>query len=76
MPPIITVLSPFPTLQNKHCNNYRPMLFVMGERDEFTLVDQLKQMAKGMRGEGVNGGSIVGIKIMPGVGHSELESTG
>jgi pimeloyl-ACP methyl ester carboxylesterase len=53
-----------------------PMLFVMGERDEFTSVDQLEQMAKRMRGEGVNGGGIVDVEIVPGVGHFELESPG
>jgi hypothetical protein len=33
--------------------------FVMGERDEFTSVDQLERMVKRMRGEeGVNGGGV------------------
>ncbi len=52
------------------------MLFIMGERDEFTSVDQLKQLAKGMKCEGLNGGGIVGIEIVPGIGHFELESPG
>ncbi len=54
-----------------------PRLFVMGERDEFTSVDQLEQMAKRMRGEeGANGGGVVDIEIVPGVGHFEWESPG
>ena len=52
-----------------------PRLFVMRERDEFTLVNQLERMAKRIRGEeGANGGGIVDIEIVPGVGHFELES--
>ena len=54
-----------------------PRLFVMGERDEFTSVDQLERMAKRMRGEeGANGGGVVDVEIVPGVGHFELESPG
>jgi len=49
----------------------------MRERDEFTSVNQLERMAKRMRGEeGANGGGIVDIEIVPGVGHFELESPG
>jgi hypothetical protein len=75
-PPIRTVVSPFPTSQNKHCNHRCPMLFVMGERDKFMSVNQLEQMAMIMRGEGVNGGGIVDIKITPGFGHYEQEKPG
>ena len=54
-----------------------PRLFVMRERDEFTLVNQLERMAKRIRGEeGANGGGIVDIEIVPGVGHFKLESPG
>ena len=50
-----------------------PRLFVMRERDEFTSVDQLERMGKRMRGEeGVNGGGVVDVEIVPGVGHFEL----
>ena len=50
---------------------------VMRERDEFTSVNQLECMAKWMRGEvGANGGGIVDIEIVPGVGHFESESPG
>ena len=49
----------------------------MRERDEFTSVDQLERMGKRMRGEeGVNGGGVVDVEIVPGVGHFELESPG
>jgi pimeloyl-ACP methyl ester carboxylesterase len=52
-------------------------LFVMRERDEFTSVDQLERMGKRMRGEeGVNGGGVVYVEIVPGVGHFQLESPG
>ena len=52
-----------------------PRLFVMRERDEFTSVDQLEHMGKRMRGEeGANGGGVVDVEIVPGVGHFELES--
>ena len=52
-------------------------LFVMRERDEFTSVDQLKCMGKRMRGEeGANGGGVVDVEIVPGVGHFQLESPG
>jgi len=54
-----------------------PRLFVMRERDEFTSVDQLECMGKKMRGEeGENGGGVVNVKIVPGVGHFQLESPG
>ena len=50
-----------------------PRLFVMGEMDEFTSVDQLERMATRMRGEeGANGGGVVEIEIVPGVGHFQL----
>ncbi len=50
---------------------------IMRERDEFTSVNQLERMAKRMRREvGANGGGAVDIKIVPGVGHFELESPG
>ena len=52
-------------------------LFVMRERDEFTSVDQLERMGKRMRGEeGANGGVVVDVEIVPGVGHFQLESPG
>jgi hypothetical protein len=69
-------MSPSPASQNKHHNNRCLMLFVMGERDEFTLMDQLDQMAKRMRDEGVNGGGIIDVKIMPGVSNFKQESPG
>jgi pimeloyl-ACP methyl ester carboxylesterase len=50
-----------------------PRLFVMRERDEFTSVDQLERMGKRMRGEeGANGGGVVDVEIVPGVGHFQL----
>ena len=52
-------------------------LFVMRERDEFRSVDQLERMGKRMRGEeGANGGVVVDVEIVPGVGHFQLESPG
>ncbi len=49
----------------------------MRERDEFMSVNQLERMAKRMRGEeGVNGGGVIDIEIVPGIGHFELESSG
>ena len=49
----------------------------MRESDEFTSVNQLEHMAKRMRGEeGANGGGIVDIEIVSGVGHFDLESPG
>ena len=54
-----------------------PKLFTMRERDEFMSVDQLECMGKRMRGEeGANGGGVVDIEIVPGVGHFESESPG
>jgi len=54
-----------------------PRLFVMRERGELKSVNQLERMAKRMRGEeGVNGGDVVDVEIVPGVGHFELESPG
>jgi len=45
----------------------------MRERVEFTSVDQLERMGKRMRGEeGANGGGVVDVKIVPGVGHFQL----
>ena len=50
-----------------------PRLFVMKERDELTSVDQLECMGKRMRGEeGANGGGVVDVEIVPGVGHFQL----
>ncbi len=46
----------------------------MRERDEFTSVDQLERMGTMMRGEeGANGGGVVDVEIVPGVGHFQLE---
>ena len=54
-----------------------PRLFVMRERDEFTSVDQLERMGKRMRGEeGANGGGVIDVQIVPGVGHFQLERPG
>ena len=53
-----------------------PRLFVMRERDKFTLVDQLELMAKRMRGEEeeeANRGGNVAVKIVLGVGHLKLK---
>ena len=47
-----------------------PKLFVMGERDEFTSVEQLKRAARRMEAHGR-----VDVEIVPGVGHFELESS-
>jgi hypothetical protein len=45
----------------------------MRERDEFTSVDKLERMGKRMRGEeGTNGGGIIDVQIVPGVGHFQL----
>jgi hypothetical protein len=56
-----------------------PRLFVMGERDKFTSVGRLEGMARKMRGgEGDgndgNDGIVVDVRIVPDVGHFELES--
>ena len=54
-----------------------PRIFVMRERDEFMSVDQLERMGKRMRGEeGANGGGVVNVQIVPGVGHFQLERPG
>jgi pimeloyl-ACP methyl ester carboxylesterase len=54
-----------------------PRLFVMRERDEFTSVHQLERMGKRMRGEeGANGGGVINVEIVPGVGHFQLERPG
>ncbi|KAL3758456.1 hypothetical protein ACHAWU_004299 [Discostella pseudostelligera] len=50
-----------------------PKLFIMGERDEFTSVDQLKDMANKMRAQNSNESNVV-VEIVPKVGHFELES--
>jgi len=53
-----------------------PRLFVMRERDKFTLVDQLELMAKRMRGEEeeeANRGGNVAVKIVLGIGHLKLK---
>lgn len=52
-------------------NTTIPKLFIMGERDEFTSVEQLDQMAQKMR-EKSNVEPTV--EIVPDVGHFELES--
>ena len=50
-----------------------PRLFDMRERDEFTSVGKLERMGKRMRGEeGANGGGVVDVEIVPGVGHFQL----
>ncbi|KAL9183764.1 hypothetical protein ACHAXT_004620 [Thalassiosira profunda] len=51
---------------------FPPKLFIMGERDEFTSVDQLEKMAQKMR----DGGDRVDTEIVADVGHFELESPG
>lgn len=48
-----------------------PKLYIMGERDEFTSVDQLEKMAKKMKANGHH----VDMKIVADVGHFELESS-
>ena len=54
-----------------------PKLFTMRERDEFMSVDQLERMGKRMRGEeGANGGGVINVEIVPGVGHFQLERPG
>jgi len=55
-----------------------PRLFVMGERDEFTSVEQLERMTTRMRGGESNGGGegIADVEIVPDVGHFELERSG
>ena len=54
-----------------------PRLFIIRERDEFMSVDQLERMGKRMRGEeGANGGGVVDVQIVPGVGHFQLERPG
>mmetsp|Transcript_7611 Transcript_7611/g.13432 ORF Transcript_7611/g.13432 Transcript_7611/m.13432 type:complete len:257 (+) Transcript_7611:127-897(+) len=47
-----------------------PKLFIMGEKDEFTSVDQLKKMAQRMQAHGQ-----VDVETVAGVGHFELESS-
>ena len=50
---------------------------IMRERDEFMSVNQLEHMATRIRGEvGANGGGVVDIEIVLGVGHFELERYG
>lgn len=51
-----------------------PQLFVMGERDEFTTVEQLEQMVQKMKAN--SNERIADIEIVPNVGHFELESPG
>ena len=49
----------------------------MREWDEFTSVNQLERMVKRMRGEeGANGGGVVDVEILPGVGHFKSGSPG
>ena len=49
----------------------------MRERDEVTSVDQLERMGKRMRGEErANGGGVVDVEIVPGIGHFQLERPG
>lgn len=50
-----------------------PKLFVMGERDEFTSVDQLEDMAQKISAQNGYEGNVK-IEIIPNVGHFELES--
>ena len=49
-----------------------PKLFIMGENDEFTAVDQLEAMVSEMKKVGEN--LTVDSVIVPNVGHFELES--
>ncbi len=51
-----------------------PKLFIMGERDEFTSVDQLEDMANKARAQNGNDDNVV-VEIVPKVGHFELESS-
>lgn len=51
-----------------------PKLFIMGERDEFTSVAQLEGMTHKMRSQNSEDDGNVDIKIVPNVGHFELES--
>ena len=53
-------------------NSSLPKLFVMGDRDEFTSVEQLQEMVEKMRAS--SAGTRVDIEIVPNVGHFELES--
>jgi hypothetical protein len=46
----------------------------MGERDEFTSVDQLEDMANKARAQNGNDDNVV-VEIVPKVGHFELESS-
>ena len=48
-----------------------PKLFISGDRDEFTSVNQLEDMVKKMRSN-----SHVDTEIVANVGHFELESPG
>lgn len=53
------------------CKQLPPRLFIMGENDEFTSVQQLKEKATEMRKYGETD-----ISIVRGVGHFQLESPG
>jgi pimeloyl-ACP methyl ester carboxylesterase len=50
-----------------------PKLFIMGDKDEFTSVNQLEDMAQKIIDQNRNEGS-VDVEIVPNVGHFELES--
>ena len=49
-----------------------PKLFIMGERDEFTSVEQLYDMVQKMKSNGDD--NVVDVEIVADVGHFELES--
>lgn len=49
-----------------------PKYFIMGEKDEFTSVEQLESMVTRMKS--INSNCKVDIEIVPSVGHFELES--
>ncbi len=71
------VVRHFTHVVTNNSSSTAPRLVVVREWDEFTSVNQLERMAKRMRREvGANGGGAVDIKIVPGVGHFELESPG
>ena len=52
-----------------------PKLFIMGEKDEFTSVNQLEDMTQKIRYQNNNRNEgRVDVEIVPNVGHFELES--
>jgi hypothetical protein len=71
------VVRHFTHVVTNNSSSTAPRLVVVREWDEFTSVNQLERMVKRMRGEeGANGGGVVDVEILPGVGHFKSGSPG